>query len=163
MLIGKANNLNIKPSWMLMFSEQANGLSHVKGRYDLSDLLADIQHNLSQILNYKRYSPSSENEQADASLNNTIVSYGMPDLSLFNPQSESDRQAVHVLLKRAIERFEPRLINVYISDDMQANQANSTVMHFEIHAEVNYERSLVPVNFYSQVCTPADDITVGLS
>ncbi len=39
----------------------------------------------------------------------TVLNYGIPDLSRFNPKSERDRDRLAVLFTRAVEAFEPRL------------------------------------------------------
>lgn len=45
----------------------------------------------------------------------SVVTYGLPDLASIESVSESQRTAIGGLIKRAIERFEPRLRGVRVS------------------------------------------------
>jgi type VI secretion system lysozyme-like protein len=46
---------------------------------------------------------------------NSLINYGLTDLSHFNPQSNSDREYIRQAIQQTIERFEPRLQQVVVT------------------------------------------------
>lgn len=49
----------------------------------------------------------------------TVLDYGVPDFTVFSARSFDDRVRLAELLRRTIEAFEPRLIDVQVSLDPQ--------------------------------------------
>ena len=57
----------------------------------------------------------------------TVLDYGVPDFSVFSARSFDDRVRLAELLRRTIEAFEPRLIDVQVSLDPQPGDDLSLV------------------------------------
>jgi type VI secretion system protein ImpF len=75
----------------------------------------------------------------------TVIDYGVPDFSVFTPRSYDDRVRLAELLRRTIEAFEPRLIDVQVS--LELHPGNDRALLGVIEAKLLTDRVAEPVSF----------------
>lgn len=122
--------------------------------------LKDIERNLTALLNHKRIPAGLLGQQVSS--DDPILAYGLPDLTHFNPDSDSDRRQVRQLLQEAIRRFEKRLenVSVILLEPPKEKRLALTMLHFQIRAEVRVQAQLAPVMFDSLVYPVQDQVVV---
>jgi type VI secretion system lysozyme-like protein len=76
---------------------------------DYASLGAAVGAELSRLLNTRCHLRESLNDAAD-----TVLEYGIPDLTEFCPSNEADQVRLAGLLERKIGAYEPRLCNVSV-------------------------------------------------
>jgi type VI secretion system protein ImpF len=74
---------------------------------DLAAVRAEVCRDLERLLNSRRF--HREDELDAPHLDRSLLAYGIPELSAFNPDSATDRTRLTRLIQLAIARFEPRL------------------------------------------------------
>ncbi len=158
--VNNLTSMNMPTSIFTKFAEpdQGQALDYQKAVY-LEDLLAEIQHDLVALLNHKRTPLGSKRDYALFS--DSLLCYGLPDLSYFNPYSENDRRTVRRLLHETITNFEKRLSNVVISEIEVPDDKIVTTMSFRIHATVNIVPLLAPVTFDSVIYPVKDQVIIN--
>jgi type VI secretion system protein ImpF len=75
----------------------------------------------------------------------SVIDYGVPDLSVFSPRSYDDRVRLAELLRRVIEAFEPRLIDVQVS--LEPHPGNDLSLLGLIEAKLLTDMVAEPVSF----------------
>jgi type VI secretion system protein ImpF len=80
-----------------------------------------------------------------AELNNSLLTYGLPDLSSFSLDSEDDRGRVRRVIEQAIANCEPRLERVQVI--LQAPRENERGLRFRIDALLRVDPAPEPVTF----------------
>jgi type VI secretion system protein ImpF len=75
----------------------------------------------------------------------TVIDYGVPDFTVFSARSYDDRVRLADLLRRTIEAFEPRLIDVHVSLELQPG--NDLALVGIIEAKVLTDTVPEPVSF----------------
>ncbi|MEM9243121.1 MAG: type VI secretion system baseplate subunit TssE [Pseudomonadota bacterium] len=119
--------------------------------YSFETYVTEIQQDLIKLLNTKKI-PLDITQPAQA----CILTYGMPDLTLFNPDSAKDIETVRKLLEETIEQFEQRLTNVTVLSKKQIQKTAPTMMSFCINAQIKINPQYMPIRFDS-VIEPAND------
>ena len=79
----------------------------------------------------------------------SVIDYGVPDFSVFSPRSYDDRVRLAELLRRAIEAFEPRLIDVQVS--LEPHPGNDLSLLGLIEANLLTDMVAEPVSFETVV------------
>lgn len=79
----------------------------------------------------------------------SVIDYGIPDFSVFSPRSYDDRVRLAELLRRAIEAFEPRLIDVQVS--LEPSPGNDLSLLGLIEAKLLTDLVAEPVSFETSV------------
>lgn len=79
----------------------------------------------------------------------SVIDYGIPDFSVFSPRSYDDRVRLAELLRRAIEAFEPRLIDVQVS--LELSPGNDLSLLGVIEAKLLTDLVAEPVSFETSV------------
>jgi len=80
-----------------------------------------------------------------AEVNNSLLTYGLPDLSSFSLDSEDDRGRVRRVTEQAIANCEPRLERVQVI--LQAPRENERGLRFRIAALLRVDPAPEPVTF----------------
>src|SRR6185369_11830822 len=80
-----------------------------------------------------------------AEVNNSLLTYGLPDLSSFSLDSEDDRGRVRRVIEQAIANCEPRLERVQVI--LQAPRENERGLRFRIDALLRVDPAPEPVTF----------------
>lgn len=75
----------------------------------------------------------------------SVIDYGVPDFSVFSPRSFDDRVRLAELLRRTIEAFEPRLIDVQVS--LEPEPGNELSLIGVIEAKVLTDMVPEPISF----------------
>ncbi len=75
----------------------------------------------------------------------SVIDYGVPDFSVFSPRSYDDRVRLAELLRRTIEAFEPRLIEVQVS--LEPHPGNDLSLLGLIEAKLLTDMVAEPVSF----------------
>lgn len=75
--------------------------------YDLEDLKTSVARDLANLLNTMRSPPEFPIEAAEAE--RSVLAYGLPDMTAFNPRSERDHARLVSAMESAVRLFEPRL------------------------------------------------------
>ncbi len=109
---------------------------------DRQGLKDSVQRNLEWILNARTAINDREYEQEPL----TVLEYGIPDLNHYSPQSHEDRQRLARRIKKAIEAFEPRLMDVKVEVN-PAPQQEKTLRVIIIHAVMQEADIREPVIF----------------
>ena len=108
--------------------------------HDLEGLELSIYTELSRLLNTRRgpYVPNAETK-------GTVVSYGVGDYILDNPNGGRDQEKFCQELKTAIENFEPRIKSVDVG--IIANNTKIQNVTVEISGEVELDSVKLSVRF----------------
>src|SRR5271157_5658775 len=94
----------------------------------LRELKAALRRDLEWLLNTRRTieaSPASLKE-----LEHSLYNYGLPDVSSLYLRSSKDQATLLEAMKRAIDFFEPRLLNIKLTLDSASDDRR--VIHFSI-------------------------------
>ena len=75
----------------------------------------------------------------------SVIDYGVPDFSVFSPRSYDDRVRLAELLRRTIEAFEPRLIDVQVT--LEPHPGNDLSLLGVIEAKLLTDMVAEPVSF----------------
>jgi type VI secretion system lysozyme-like protein len=83
-----------------------------------------LKMDLQRLLNTRRpYLPQTENI--------TLLNYGLPDLSQFNPGAEEDCEALRQAIQTTLTQFEPRLQAISV-DLMETESADPFILSLKI-------------------------------
>jgi type VI secretion system lysozyme-like protein len=115
--------------------------------YGISETLESIRRELSRILNTRR--PFFRDFTFENRL--SAIDYGIPDFSHLSPASATDRQTLESNLVRAIESFEPRLIDVRVQ--LEEHPTNRRVVIGYLYANVFIRMASEPVCFPLELST----------
>ena len=124
----------------------------------MATLLESIQTNLNEVLNYRCVHDALPDSLA--SLKTSLLYYGLPDLSRFNPNSSDDQQRVCELIKNCIHRFEPRLQQVEVNPlrNPITDVVNTMRLMIRGHVATSTQSSDASVLFVSVVSPNTDRV-----
>lgn len=109
--------------------------------HDVSSLQDSVRSDLVRLLNTR--SPLRGVPRTLSG--DTVLAYGIPDLSPTSPDSEQDRQNLSVVIAHAITIFEPRLSNVKVV--IQADKSDPRAVIGVIYANLVVGNVFEPVSF----------------
>jgi len=121
----------------------------------VAQLKASVQGNLDWLLNTRRSSDIVGVREERLSL----VSYGLPDFSLFNVKSPSDRERMRRQIEATVSAFEPRLGRVVVT--VEPLREGDRVMRFRLDAYLRIHPVPEPVIFDMQFQPERGDFEVG--
>lgn len=113
----------------------------------VKELIVSIERDLQNLLNTRKVSnqlPEQYNE-----LQQSLLDYGIPDLTTININSSKQKEAFGDALKKAIERYEPRLRRVEV--EILDQNSIELILSFRITAVLQVEPEPVPVIFDSSL------------
>ncbi len=129
-------NLSLTPSILdrLVDPELMGGLLH---GFDLRHMIDCVRRDLEALLNTRRSvvaDPEAFPEVADS-----VVTYGMPDMSLLTAASAAERLEIGKLVEAVVARFEPRLRDITASlvDSKAAGEEQTVSFHIQAKLAVD--------------------------
>ena len=108
---------------------------------DRRGLRESVRRELEQLLNTRCPFPAHRLPIRER----TVIDYGVPDFSVFSPRSYDDRVRLAELLRRTIEAFEPRLIEVLVT--LEPDPGNDRSLVGFIEAKLLTDLVAEPVSF----------------
>lgn len=126
-------------------------------RVKLASIRKSVRSDLEDLLN-TRWRCSGQLNRME-SLQSSLANYGIPDFSGGNMLASQDPDIVFEAIERAIERFEPRLLNVSIRP-LQVEQAVDRTLRFQIDATLYVEPLQERVRFNSALDSATGKISV---
>jgi len=142
----------------LMAPENAGGRAQLQ-ELGPRELAASVARDLDWLLNTKRWQPDDLEGFPEA--NQSILCYGLPDLSTYSWRNSGDATAIARLLEETIRRFEPRLRARSVKvTPLEANDTDDFRLRFRIDATIEIEPIRMPVSFDTDVDFDASRITV---
>ncbi len=118
-------------------------------RIGLQELRAAVRRDLEWLLNTRLVLPA-EIDDLDRfpEARRSILGFGLPDLTLFSPSSESDTQRVCGLIEEAVRTFEPRLLGRTVRCEfVPSTRIDDFLMHFKIQGTLYVEPIREQVEF----------------
>ena len=110
----------------------------------LAQLKEAVKRDLEWLLNSKQ---SPEAPEGQPHLEESMLTYGMPDLSASSLSSGRDRDRLRRAIEAAVRRFEPRLARVTVSE-AERRDSDRTI-RFRIDAMLRVDPAPEPVTFDS--------------
>lgn len=101
---------------------------------DSHQFLLSVQHNLNSILNSRNRIFEISNTYP--LLRDSILDYGIMDFSSINIASEAGQEQLALAIQHAIQRFEPRIIEIHVIVLPSQNNDELSI-RFRIEATVN--------------------------
>lgn len=107
------------------------------------DLVESIRRNLNALFNTRR--PAGAIPEEFSNCANSLLSFGLPDLSSYSPANPADRDTVRVAIQQAIVRFEPRLSSVRVIPEPR----DPLIPHlrFRVHALLSLGTTVKQISF----------------
>ncbi|HWG47021.1 MAG TPA: type VI secretion system baseplate subunit TssE [Gemmataceae bacterium] len=124
--------------------------------YTVAQMIDSVRRDLENLLNTRRTVEDWPSDFVEVS--NSILAYGMPDLTAFNAGAPREREELALLIGDALTRFEPRLRDVRVSL-VEVGTAKTPKAHFHIEARLRMEPALT-VNFETILDVPAGHAAV---
>ena len=109
----------------------------------LSELQASVFRDLQAMLNTRQ--SMAEPVDADSPLLQSVVAFGLPDISTLNPDNLDQRATLRAAVEDAIRRFEPRLTQVRVQ--AHGTAAADRSLRLTVDAVLKVEPNPVPVQF----------------
>lgn len=103
-----------------------------------------VRRDLQDLLNTRRAAIDGFPE--DAELSQSLLSFGLPELTSFNPTVPDQRKTLQTIIEDTIGRFEPRLMDVHVTS-MTADAASGRGLRMSIEALLRVSPAPVPVTF----------------
>lgn len=130
-LIDFEPELSIEPDWV---SSQG-----------ISELRASVKRDLETLLNTRQTRPELMNSSAE--LATSVLTYGLPDFASDGVGgAEEQAEALREAVERAIQRFEPRLLQIQVMRVPAANPYERS-LHLVIDAMLRFDPEPIPVTF----------------
>lgn len=115
-----------------------SAVSHAK---NLEQFKQSVRRDLQSLFNTRQSYPQPPGDE----LQNSLMSYGLPDFSSASIVSMLDQNRIRKALKTAVKKFEPRLDKVEVT--LLPAPATERSLHFRIDARLRVEPAPVPVTF----------------
>ena len=108
------------------------------------ELKGSVARDLEALLN-TRQELLDEMPQDFSEVERSLPTYGLPDSTSYNLQSQRDRQKVHRAVETAIAKFEPRLTDVRVS--LEPMKEHDRTLRFRVGALLKMDPAPTPVTF----------------
>jgi type VI secretion system protein ImpF len=107
----------------------------------LAELRNSVLRDVSWLLNTRTHLEAAEWDRREL----TVIDYGLPDFGSYSPSNVHHRSLLAQRIKRAIEVFEPRLMNVTVQVD--AKMLAEKGLRVTIDAVLAVDEAREPVSF----------------
>lgn len=125
----------------------------------LRDLYESVARDLDWLLNTKRWLPDPLENFPEA--DESILTYGLPDLSIYSWRNHADAVSICRLLEETIRRFEPRLRARTVQvRPLPGGDVDDFRLRFRIDAMLVVDPIRAPVSFDTEVDLGASGIRV---
>ncbi|QQS39647.1 MAG: type VI secretion system baseplate subunit TssE [Acidobacteriota bacterium] len=109
----------------------------------LAEMKQSVRRDLEWLLNSRSY-PVDVDEDLEE-ISKSVVTFGLPDFTGISARSHTDLKRINLQLKEAIERFEPRLLDLKVVLEPVNNTDRE--LRFRVEAFLNVEPTPEPVVF----------------
>ena len=103
-----------------------------------------VRRDLQDLLNTRR--TAIDGYPAESELAQSLYTFGLPELSAFNPTLPDHRRTLQDLIERTIRTFEPRLMDVKVTS-IQADANTGRGLRMSIEALLRVSPAPLPVTF----------------
>ena len=103
--------------------------------FTANDLLETLRRDLENLLNARRRTPTMPDDLPIA--RDSMLAFGLPELSSLRADTHEDWQAVGARLKEALERHDPRLRDVQVTVGEESD--GTATRRFHVRAELCVE------------------------
>jgi len=103
-----------------------------------------VRRDLQDLLNTRR--SAIDGYPDDSELAQSLFTYGLPELSSFNPTVPDQQRTLKDIIERTIRMFEPRLIDVHVTA-IQADAASGRGLRMSIEALLRVNPAPLPITF----------------
>lgn len=118
-----------------------------KAAGSLTDIKNSLRRDLEWLLNSKR--PPLPALTQPGPVSESVLGYGMPDISTLSLASVQDRERLRRMLQDAVARFEPRLTHVTVS--LEESRRDERSLHFRIEGLLDIDPHPEVVSFDSAI------------
>jgi type VI secretion system protein ImpF len=108
------------------------------------DLEESVRRDLQDLLNTRQ--STSDDFSDDSELSRSLLTYGLPELTDYNPTLTSHRKQLQEIIERTIRQFEPRLMNVRVTS-ITADAATGRGLRMSIEALLRVSPAPLPITF----------------
>jgi type VI secretion system protein ImpF len=112
--------------------------------YNLRQLKQAVARDLEALLN-TRQEALEELQSEFVEARRSLLIYGLPDFTAFNPLSDNDRYQIQQVLEQAIATFEPRLVRVRVT--LQPWHAQERALRFRVEALLRVDPAPEQITF----------------
>ncbi len=101
----------LRPSLLARLLSSPTGTGRASAEFDLSasELQDEVRAHLQRLLNTRAPFDSEEIDESFELAKDSLLTYGLPDLSQFSKARKQDQERIRSLIRNAVTRFEPRL------------------------------------------------------
>jgi type VI secretion system protein ImpF len=110
----------------------------------LSEMQESVRRDLQDLLNTRQ--SATEMYPADAELAQSVLSYGLPDLTTLNPTVGDQRRLLQQTVEQTIRRFEPRLMEVRVTT-AAVDPSSGRGLRLNVEALLKVAPAPLPVSF----------------
>src|SRR5262245_53589864 len=103
-----------------------------------------VRRDLQELLNTRR--TAIDGFPDDAELNQSLLTFGLPELSGFNPTVPDHQRSLQEIIERTIRQFEPRLMDVHVTS-ITADAASGRGLRMCVEALLRVAPAPLPVTF----------------
>lgn len=103
-----------------------------------------VRRDLQDLLNTRRSAIDGYPE--DSELARSLFTYGLPELSSFNPTVPDQQRTLKDIIERTIRSFEPRLTDVHVTT-IQADAASGRGLRMSVEALLRVNPAPLPITF----------------
>jgi len=111
----------------------------------MEKLKQEVRTHLEWLLNTRRCLPMSL-EGVEA-LENSVVAYGLPDISGLRSGAPKDRERLEHMLEDVIRKFEPRLDSVRVEFNANEQDRSRSTIHYRVSAVLKVKPFNQPILF----------------
>ena len=126
----------------------------------LNQFRAGVRRDLEDLLNTVGRATSIPDYLEE--LDESIVNFGIADLLTTNVSTQSERDKLILYIKKIIEKYEPRLINITIIDTSDKKE-KSNIFTLKIVAETIIDNNTEEIVFDSKIDTSTGLITTNVA
>jgi type VI secretion system protein ImpF len=103
-----------------------------------------VRRDLQDLLNTRR--SAVEGYPDDSELSRSLLTFGLPELSAFDPTVPDQRRTLQEIIERTIRQFEPRLMDVRVTS-MTADAASGRGLRMCVEALLRVSPAPLPITF----------------
>jgi type VI secretion system protein ImpF len=116
---------------------------HRRGQ-TVRELEEAVRRDLQDLLNTRRAAIDGFPDEAE--LSQSLLTFGLPELTSFNPSLPDQRKTLQTIIENTISKFEPRLMDVRVTS-MSADAATGRGLRMSIEALLRVSPAPVPITF----------------
>jgi len=116
---------------------------HRRGQ-SVRELEEAVRRDLQDLLNTRR--PAIDGFSEDAELSRSLLTFGLPELTTFDPTVPDHRKTLQTIIESTIAKFEPRLMDVRVTS-IDADAASGRGLRMCVEALLRVSPAPIPVTF----------------